>query len=186
VDVPQILTASYSYELPFGPGKSFFNSSNSLARALLAGWQVAGIQSYTSGTPVVVTTSSAIPTVGAVWANVVPGVPETLTSCSNYRPGSGPYLNPAAFTAPAPYTLGTANILPNVRGCPSLNEDFNITKAFAIRESVNLKLGVDLFNAFNRHEWTTLAGNVNNPATFGTFSGATNPRTMQLSGRITF
>jgi hypothetical protein len=186
VDVPRIFTASYSYDLPFGPGKALFKDMGRLGRALVGGWQIAGIQSYTSGTPVAISTSSAIPTVGAVWANVVPGVSEKLTSCGDYRPGSSLFLNPAAFAAPAPYTLGTANILPNVRGCPSLNEDFTLTKSIAIRESISVKFGVDLFNAFNRHEWTGLASNVNNPVTFGTFSGATNPRTMQLYGRITF
>jgi hypothetical protein len=187
VDVPQNFTISYVYELPFGRGKRFLNDANSFVRALAGGWEVSGIQSYVSGMPVLVTTSSAIPTVGAVWADVVPGVKEKFTSCGSYSPYNGSrYLNIDAFTAPPPYTLGTTNYLPKVRGCPAINENLSVTKSIPIRESWNLKFGGEFFNAFNRHEWAGLATNVNNPLTFGTFSAATNPRTIQLYGRITF
>lgn len=110
-----------------------------------------------------------------------------LTSCGNYSPyRGGPFLNVNAFTAPPPFTLGTVNYLPKVRGCPALNENLSVTKTTPIRESWNLKFGAEFFNAFNRHEWSSLASNVNNPLTFGTFSSATSPRTIQLYGRITF
>jgi hypothetical protein len=187
VDIPQIFTLSYVYTLPFGRGKSWLSSANSFVNALVGGWEVSGIHSYASGTPVLITTSSAIPTVGAVWADVVPGVKQKLTSCGNYSPyRGGPFLNVNAFTAPPPFTLGTVNYLPKVRGCPALNENLSVTKTTPIRESWNLKFGAEFFNAFNRHEWSSLASNVNNPLTFGTFSSATSPRTIQLYGRITF
>jgi hypothetical protein len=187
VDVPQMLAVSYVYELPFGPGKQFLGGSGTLVKELTSGWEVSGIQRYTSGTPVMLSTSSAIPTVGAVWANVVSGVRQRLTSCGSYSPNNNSrFLNIDAFTTPSPYTLGTANYLPKLRGCPSVNENLSATKSFPIRESWNLKFGVELFNAFNRHEWSGLQSNVDDPLTFGTFTGATSPRTIQLSGRFNF
>ena len=45
---------SYSYQLPFGKGKQFANQSR-VANAIIGGWQVAGVQSYQSGTPLSVT-----------------------------------------------------------------------------------------------------------------------------------
>src|SRR5438477_12934640 len=42
---------SYVYDLPFGKGKKYLGSSG-VASAVLGGWRLAGIQQYSSGTPV--------------------------------------------------------------------------------------------------------------------------------------
>jgi len=39
-DRPQRLAFSPSYELPFGPGRRFLNSTNGIARRFVGGWQV--------------------------------------------------------------------------------------------------------------------------------------------------
>jgi hypothetical protein len=49
-DRPQHLTVSYIYELPFGRGRMWLGN-NSVARAVLGGWQVSGIWTIQSGTP---------------------------------------------------------------------------------------------------------------------------------------
>lgn len=49
IDLKHNFTASVIYDLPFGKGKQFGNSWNSLADSLLGGWQVTLIEKITSG-----------------------------------------------------------------------------------------------------------------------------------------
>ena len=53
-DMPQRAVFSYTYELPFGKGKRFANKGGAV-NVLAGGWQVAGVQTYESGTPLAVT-----------------------------------------------------------------------------------------------------------------------------------
>lgn len=49
-DIPHVLSLTYTYELPFGPGKRFLNRG--AAGKVLGGWSVSGIQKYQSGRPI--------------------------------------------------------------------------------------------------------------------------------------
>ena len=48
-DIPHVLNAFYSYDLPFGKGRKY-DSDNGAVRALISGWQISGITRYL-GTP---------------------------------------------------------------------------------------------------------------------------------------
>ena len=50
-DRPQRLAFTPSYELPFGPGRRFLNSSNGVVKRLVGGWQVLANTVYQSGAP---------------------------------------------------------------------------------------------------------------------------------------
>jgi len=153
------------------------------------GWVVAGIHTYSAGTPVVLSSNQSIPTVRTVWANSVPGIPIlTGVGCGSYDPNDSSrnlYLNASAFKAPAPFTVGNTNTLPNVRTCASLNENIAILKNFPIRENIRLEFGLEAFNAFNRHIWGGLTSNIDNPS-YGKFSSASAPRTVQIHLRVQF
>ena len=45
-----MFTASFAYQLPFGAGHSL-NPGNAVARALVSGWTVSGIVTFTTGSP---------------------------------------------------------------------------------------------------------------------------------------
>jgi hypothetical protein len=49
-DVPQRLVVSYSYQLPFGKGKRFLSTAGLMA-GVVSGWEVNGIYTAQSGTP---------------------------------------------------------------------------------------------------------------------------------------
>jgi hypothetical protein len=51
-DVRHNLSFSYSFELPFGPGRALAANAQGLARVILEGWQFNGIFSALSGIPV--------------------------------------------------------------------------------------------------------------------------------------
>jgi hypothetical protein len=188
-DRPQSFSVSYSYELPFGRGKSFLANAGGLLQAVVGGWEVAGFHNYFSGQPVTVTSQATIPGVGAVWPNRVLDVPiSNGMGCSGYRPGdsSSRYLNIAAFATPAPYTFGNTSVLPNVRSCAYAVENVSVIKKIQLTERTRLQFAGNFFNMLNRHYWTGLSTDMNNLATFGRFSGATPPRSIQLNAKIEF
>ena len=51
-DIPNTFVLSYIYELPFGKNKTFLNFRNPVARSLISGFEVGGVQRYQSGEPV--------------------------------------------------------------------------------------------------------------------------------------
>jgi hypothetical protein len=188
-DRPQSLAVSYDYELPVGRGKRFLNNAGGFLDRVVGGWEIAGFHNYFSGQVVNVSTEATIPGIGGVWANRVLGVPiPTAGGCSSYQPGntSSRYLNVAAFSTPAPFTFGNTRTLSDVRGCPYAVENVSLIKTIPISERVRFQFAGNFFNLLNRHYWTGLSSDVNNLATFGRFSGATPPRSIQLAGKFEF
>ena len=51
-DIPHRLVASGIYELPFGTGRSFANSTHPVVHGILGGWQLAAIYTYQAGAPI--------------------------------------------------------------------------------------------------------------------------------------
>jgi hypothetical protein len=95
VDVRHNMTASAIYNLPFGPGKQFFDTG--LPSRILGGWELAGIASARTGLPVNITMTrkaTALPdgNTSSQRPNLVPGVPiyAAHQSIDNW-------FNPAAF-----------------------------------------------------------------------------------------
>jgi hypothetical protein len=195
-DQPQALAISYTYELPFGPGKRFASgTTNPVLKQLVGGWEVAGVQNYFSGVPVVIATTASVPGGFAasgfgIWANRNLGVPiATGNGCSNLDPNDparNRYLNINAFSTPAPFTLGNTAYLPSTRTCPYLNENFSIIKHFFVTERTKLEFGTYFFNAFNRHRWLGLQSNIGVAESFGRFTSASTPRQILLYGKINF
>lgn len=60
-DIPHTLVFSYLYQLPFGRGRRFLNSSNTIVNTFLGGWEIGGIQRYMSGIPISFGCASGIP-----------------------------------------------------------------------------------------------------------------------------
>jgi hypothetical protein len=187
VDETNVVILSYDYALPFGRGKMLLGGASGFMQELVGGWDVAGINTYHSGTPIVVTTEATNPGVQNVWPVLNPGVPIlTGTGCSSTVPGTAKrYLNINAFSSPAPFTMGDINTT-NARSCGYANEDLSVSKKFALTEKVDFKFGMYFFNVLNRHYFSGLGTDINNTATFGTFSAASAPRLIQLNARFIF
>jgi Carboxypeptidase regulatory-like domain len=173
---PQNLVLSYTYDLPFGPGKRFLNSGNVISRQVVGGWQVAGIQNYMSGLPI--NFSSPVD---------LTGQPIGQGGCGSVDPYSvtGGILNPAAFSVPAQFTIPTTTQLHGMRNCGYKNENIAFIKLFPIREGIRLNFGAEFFNIFNRHTWTAMNTSLTS-ATFGNYTGASDPRDVQFHLRLEF
>ena len=182
------LVVNYSYELPFGPGKRFGQSSSGVLRHVIGGWRISASQFYMSGLPIDLSSDQRNPvSIGGGWVNRVPGVPIRTSFGRNLDPNdpSQRYLNVAAFQVPAQYTFGNTFRLPDVRQPPYFNENVAFAKRFTITEQTGLEFGANCFNLFNRHMLWNMQGNIQN-SNFGRFSRASDPRTIQFYLRLTY
>jgi hypothetical protein len=193
-DTPHALVISYLYELPAGPGKKYL--SHGPASKVLGGWEISGLQRYQSGSPVIMNSFAPSPPFsgGNFKFSRVPGVPIFSPNKSSFNPAlptgcsenpdgtfssktTNNYFNCAAFlnqnadslVAQRGYVFGDlALTLGNVRSDHYFSEDFTVIKRTAITEGHYLILKVDIPNAFNRHIFGTLDGNVGpDNSTFG-------------------
>jgi hypothetical protein len=187
---PQVLNLAYIYTLPFGKGKRFGPQSG-VGDAVLGGWRVSVIQRYQSGTPFNVDVPDPQPNVlvhNEERPNIVPGVPVKNQWVGRFNPYNDTYLNPLAFSEPAPYTLGNAPRTISTRGFAWYNEDIGLAKEVRFRERYSFTLEGHAFNAFNR----VLFGGLDSfgPGTnsdYGHMNGQGNTaRVLQVSGTLKF
>jgi hypothetical protein len=156
---------------------------------ILGGWQIAGIARYYSGTPLRIRGGASLPLFGGSQRpNLVPGVDiRTGVSRSDFDPAKDLWLNIGAFEAPAPYTIGNVGPrLSNVRGFPGYNEDFTIFKFIPFTERMKLEFRAEMYNVFNRVNFSGIGSNINNTSTFGTVSSAADPRHIQMMLKFHF
>jgi hypothetical protein len=142
IDRPQRLVISYMYEMPWGPGKAVMNKG--ILGNVLGGFAVSGIHTYQAGAPLRISIPNNLPIFGGhLRPNRVEGVDVAIgPGRRDFEPFNGLtgqvgdfYLNRAAFSTPAPFTLGTLPVfLPNVRGPGSMGEDISVTKRQYITE----------------------------------------------------
>jgi hypothetical protein len=191
-DVRHSGNASVVYDLPFGRGRRFLNSSK-LADAFVGGWSVDSLLYFRSGLPLNVTVSrgsTVLPDGNNVnqRPNRVPGV----RIYSGNR-GITSWLNPAAFTIPAAGTWGNAGR--NIAGGPNFwQDDVALEKLFSVTERYKVIFRAEAFNVFNRAQYGQPSGSFNT-ASFGHITSVINttglvgtgtPRQMEFALRLNF
>jgi hypothetical protein len=181
-DIPHRFVASYIYDVPF-----LKSSPNAFLRYVVAGWQVAGVTTIQSGSPVNVTLTGDPANIGIGGLqrpNLVGAVPSlNCQSQSNSLELVGCY-DASAFAIPAPFTFGNAprNVL---RGPKSNTTDLSLMKNFPLGGDAQFQFRAEIFNTFN----TVNYGNPNgvlNGGSFGRISSAASMRQVQLGGKIFF
>lgn len=190
-DMPQRVVLSYTYELPFGKGKPFA-SKGRVVNTILGGWQVAGVQTYESGTPLAVSSPNWDSGIfagnlcsGCSRPDVVPGQDQNGVH-GKFVYGQSRRLNPAAFVPAPNFTFGDAPRALNIREFATLDEDFNFSKRIPwFTERVSTVFRMEFFNAFNRHRFTGFDTSAGDPG-FGQASDATGGRSIQANLRLTF
>ena len=142
------IVSSVIYELPFGHGKAFLNSAGKGANLLVNGWQLAGIENWSTGNPVVLNTFDNGTTAETIFTL---GQRPAWNGKSSSK-GTGPYtkFNWQDFAKPAPYTIGNApRALGWVHNPDSQNFDFSLTKNTRFGDRYNVQIRMEMFNAFN-------------------------------------
>ena len=188
-----IFGLNFSYDLPFGKNRHFLGSASRLVDSLVGGWTVTGFLRYQSGAALQVWGinpfagtlgySSFIP---MVYANYNGKPVYAKTDFSTWNPYSDVYLNPEAFTSPALFSFGnTARYLDWARGPWMKSESFSVSKALAITERVNFRLGADFVNPFNIVRWGNPSTMVGIP-TFGQITTTQGSRKIQINMALDF
>ena len=170
-DAPHRLNLSGTWQLPFG-------------------WSLSGVAFYQSGFPfpVIQGANAAAPFGFGQRPDRVPGVDAVLSgdqagtydaTCSCVR-----WLNPAAWTAAAPFTLGNAPHADATARTPTLtNLDLSVAKGITVA-STKVTLRADVFNVFDHATFFSPAV-VFGTSTFGQIRRDGGfPRTLQLMVRV--
>jgi hypothetical protein len=149
LDVPHKVTIAPIVQLPFGPGKRWVQSG--VAAWILGDWTISSIIAFESGFPVSVSMSSQNTQAFTRVQRANPGTGEAETSGSRtdrFQP-VGDWLNAAAFSQPAAFTLGTLpRTLDDVRTPHRNNWDFVASKDFRVSD-VRAQLRIEVLNITN-------------------------------------
>ena len=192
-DIRHFFTANAVYDLPWGAGKRRLSQAGPV-RAILGGWSLTGIATARSSLPVNVTISRAASDAPYGYTvnqrpNLVPGVSLTPPNGSTPRQ----WINPAAFTSPAPGTFGNAGR--DIARGPRMSQlDLGLGKQVSLTERTALQFRWEVFNVFNRAQYGQPSGNATVPAQFGVITSTINTsavgtgtsRQMQFMLRLSF
>ncbi len=185
--------ATFLYELPFGKGRQFLNSSNGIVDRMVGGWELSGVCVFQSGPFMTVTTNSDPSGTGYNLFNANGGRADRVSGVSPYTGQSiGAWISQSAYADPGNNIgrFGDAS-QGDVVGPGSQVVSLSLLKQIPVTERVHIQFGAQVANLFN-HPNYAVPGNltVGVPA-FGqitslqTAEGA-GPRSMQLTGRIIF
>ncbi len=183
------IVVSGIYELPFGHGRSFLNSSNGLVNAVVGGWDVSAIVQAQSGYPFSVLSSNDFSNTGSP-------SPKPDRTCSGKGPRTtAEWFNVSCFPTAA-LAAELANGTPrfgdsgrNILTGPRLVDlDTSLIKRFSIFESVKAEFTGEFFNLFNHPNFalpnqyigSNIVGQITNT------SQASNSREIQLGLRVIY
>jgi hypothetical protein len=208
-DHPHVFKISSVYELPFGRGKTFLNSSNRLINGLVGGWLHTIIFQYSTGSPwtlpgnIFYVKDASIP---INWDQaVVQGVrPCVVKMADNGAIALQPYSQNVPGCSLTSYNFLELPRYAPARGVPlrtnqirlnaSPQADMSLAKTYSFTERLNLQVRVEAFNVFNTF-WAPLQqfGNNADSANFGQIlkgtigQGSANfPRQIQLGFKFIF
>jgi hypothetical protein len=143
------ITIASSYELPLGKGRAFLSNAPRAVDAVVGGWQVTGVVTYTSGD---------FPRFGALNVSGSPCI-------SNPTPQH--WFNTSVFSLPSGYQIQNNPLQYNCITGPSFFDlDASLIKNFHLTEKVQLQLKMSAYNATNKLNRGDPDTNIND-STFG-------------------
>jgi Carboxypeptidase regulatory-like domain/TonB dependent receptor-like, beta-barrel len=150
-DHTHVLKMAFIYSLPFGAGQKWANSDKA-ASAILGGWQVNGIITALSGSPMYVTQDSS-------FLNT-PGTSQVADFSGNLQmtkgTGSGEqWFNTTAFTPVQTVRIGNGGRGNSWLRGPGLSQlDLSLFRTFKLTERFNLKFWAETLNFTNTPHWS--------------------------------
>ena len=184
-DVPQRLTISAAWDLPFGRGRRFGTNIPRLLDLLAGGWMLSSFNTFQAGFPLSFGLARATAGANSSRPNAAGDPSQGI---------SGPivnrlthYFNTAAFSQPADFTYGNLSpYIGSVRSPGMNNVDATLSKDFHFTERVRLQFRAEMFNVLNHPVFnppTTTLGNAN----FGVISSQANlNRQMEFVAKLLF
>ena len=182
-DIPHRFVMSALYEIPFGHGRRFGSNASTWLDAVAGGWQVNGIVTIQSGTPLTISASNTAglfnPVTRANWNGEDP----TLDTPREDRLQR--WFNTSVFSQPAAFTFGNAGATFTLLRTDSVrNLDLSVFKQFSITRTMKVQARIEAFNALNRVQF----GSPNTSVTSSSFgvvtSQANTPRQLQFGVKL--
>jgi len=199
---PQRLVVNYSWDLPF-------NSRKGLTGAVLGGWNISGVTTIQSGTPLILiderggtayVPSTNNDSLGYSRPQLCPGVNYgQIASPGGIESRLNGYWNASAFCAPP--VIGSDGIATAygdagvgiMRGPGQFNFDAALLKTAHIRESILMQFRAEFYNLFNHPQFSNpgAAGNSNNTLADVSSNNritdtSVGPRVIQLGLKLVF
>jgi hypothetical protein len=180
-DRRDVFVGNFIYQIPL-----LKHSPDRALRTGLGGWEVSGIVTAETGSPMNITLggtqgSNGLPT----GQNGIINRPD-LTGSISYPKSEGEWFSTSAFSTPAVGAWGTAGY-DCVYGPGRDNWNLSLFKSFSLSETrgSRLEFRFETFNTFNHVQWNSVDHGFTS-GTFGRVTGAYDPRTLQLGLKLYF
>jgi hypothetical protein len=185
IDIRHRTTITGVYELPFGRGRKFGNGWSRWMDMAIGAWQVNGIATLSTGTPLGISASN-----NAGIFN------QAIRANNNGTSGklTGPvqdrlllYFDKTVFSQPTAFTFGNMGPrLSDIRNDGIYNWDLSLFKEFRFLENAKFQFRAEALNAFN----TPRFGSPNTSVTSSSFATITSqanaPRQIQFGLKLVF
>jgi len=172
---------SYSYDLPF---QRALQSRQGSFYKFLSGWQLSGINRFTTGLPVNMRESDDRTLCNCFgvgtpdWNGQLPQIFDPRKSASHQ------YFSTGQFSEVKLGQLGTSDT--RIFSGPGLNNwDLALHKLTQATERISVEFRAELFNAFNHAQFNSPNG-ATDSSSFGTVKSARDPRIGQVALKFTF
>lgn len=185
--VPHRFVGSWVYELPVGRGRTLLPNLPAPLEALLGGWQVSGIATFSEG-------QFQTATLGTDWLIIgafTQSRPNLVGDATEGRQLPDRYLNPAAFDFPRDAQGNRIRVQGdagrNTIQQPGINNwDIGLSKNLRFRDRYTLQFRWETFNTWNHTQFGSANLNTSSP-TFGSITSTrVGPRRMQFGIRASF
>jgi hypothetical protein len=202
---------NFIIELPFGPGRKFWNGGPAFVRKALEGWQAQGIVNWQTGVPItIVSNRSTLNNLNpALNPAVLVGMSldELRDNTGIYRTPLGVFFfNPDLLNITTDPVTGLINRVTFKNGLlesakpgqlgtfprsgidsPNFSQtDFSLIKRTRLFETMNMEFRAEFFNVFNQVNFAYNADIAFDDASAGRITGTRGARVIQLAMRIKF
>ncbi|QOY91685.1 TonB-dependent receptor [Paludibaculum fermentans] len=183
-DIRHNFVSNFTYEIPFGKGKTYGTHMNTVVNALVGNWQANGILTLRTGQPFTLRSNGC----QGIWNSCMPDLVAGQDPQAAPTGGRNPdkWFNTAAVTAPASLTGGNLGLQSNT-GPAGRTLDFSLFKDFAFTERIKLQFRAEGTNVANTPQFGIPDNNRQN-STFGVINSTNSgtERHMQFALRLQF
>lgn len=183
------LQTYWVWDLPFGKDRHW--AVNGLADMLIGGWQVNGVMSLLSGTPINIVQGTGF-NLNAGGSAQYPDLVKPDVAISGGVGVNNEYFDRSAYAVvniPADQQQRFGNSGRNpIRGPGFWNVDFGLFKTVKIADRVDIQFRAEAINVLNHPNFANPGGDISNAGTFGfiTATTGTGERNLRFGLRIAF
>jgi hypothetical protein len=180
-DISQRLVTNWVYELPFGHGKPYL--SKGIGGKILGNWQVSGILTAQTGTPLAISGACTFPGVSGLGCYA-----DRLKSASlpEGQQTMDLWFDTAAYANAGPYSFGNGSRTePNLRNPGTFAFDAVASRWQPIKERMRLQFRAEFYNLMNHPNLGAPSTGITS-STFGRITNKTGNRTMVMGLRLEF